>query len=1344
MADAEPIVTIQRTLVRVNEKTGEPFRLAQSDIAGLLGPIVILGDPGLGKSVLTQELGSLERYRYVRAGSFVRNANPRALLGDSDWLVIDGLDEVASMTVGGGVDAVLAKLSEIGHPRFILSSREADWRGAADRIKIEDDYGVKPMLLHLQPFDRDDAKQFLRINFAALDPDQLLDHLAERGLDDIFKNPLTLRLIGEVASGSEPLPSSRAQLLERACLVMLREENERHHDAPHAQLSNDQLLLAAGAHAAVQLLCDFTGAYAGPAGVIPAGFVDVDTVGLLRLATGARAALRTRLFQAEGEHRFQPVHRVVAEFLTARWLAACFEAGVPNRRIFALFGSGAGVPTSLRGVHAWLAHFSDALAPHCIETDPYAVLRYGDADTMSVSQARLLLAALKRLSTIDPFFRAEDWGRHPASALMRSELKSDILDIIQHAGEHTHLTFLLMEAMEHSPIAAELAPELSAIMFDGARYFGERSRAADALRSMNAISDWPTTIRRLLAMGDEDSRRLAWEQLHDVGLAMVPMPLVVETLLAHIGLGVVVDLDKDQLDLAHISDKSVEPLTVAQLGELLDALRTAAEPHLEGASHSQKPQVADLARTAALRALTLDPTIRAATVWRWLGWLPHHEGYRREVEKALFAWFAEHEDVRRAVQTYVMFDAGHPDVRDAMFALNYNGPNLPFINSDRAALIDVAATRAQPASVDIALLTELVMLDRGQTGISDEVYAAAARVGVHDPEFLAKLAEWRTPIVYDWQRDQDERRAKHAAERQSIYRSVRDQLAERAADVAAGHHNFLYNPAQAYIGRYSEFSREAPPETRVITFLGDTQGEAALQGFMASLLRDDLPSAGAIAESHAAGKHYFIELVLVCGIAERVRRAIPLDDLPIETLRSAFMSWRRCAESNIVGGVEVGTHLEALVLTDAEAIELFFRTSIEPQLKGRCAHVQDFYFLSHDARWAPLAGQLAIEWLQDFPSLPETVEAELLACASRHGKRDALRVLAIASRARVHRSYEVMLAWLALDFLVDFEASETALTEAAEDDRDFLWFIRTRIARDRDDSDRPISVAQRAFIIARFSHAWTRTGRPSGSSNGDTNPWDATEFIERMGYAIGGDPSPEATAALERLIDSVEAGYADAIRHALALQRRVRRDHEYLPASFAQLHTIVENGLPQSIDDMRAYFAERINDIGQRMRGSNTDMWQAYWAGAKPQGENICRNRLIEHISGQLPQAIRFEPEMHMPGQKRADIAAIRDKIGLPVEIKGQWHPEVWTAPTEQLAARYLRDWHAEGRGAYIVLWFGDVTGKNLPPHPDGLPRPTTPDSLRTMLVDRLPESLRDVIDIYVVDVSPLPGKSAP
>ena len=287
---------------------------------------------------------------------------------------------------------------------------------------------------------------------------------------------------------------------------------------------------------------------------------------------------------------------------------------------------------------------------------------------------------------------------------------------------------------------------------------------------------------------------------------------------------------------------------------------------------------------------------------------------------ALYRWFADHDGPHREMLAHVIFDADHEHVRDAMFALYYYGPGLLLTSADRAALLEVAEARATPSPVEIGLLEELVLLDRGgESGVSAEVHAVAARLGSHNEDFLAKLEESTKPIVYDWQSDKDERRAKYAAERQSVYQQVRDRHAKQAADVAAGQANILHRPAAAYLGRYSEFSREAPPEARVATFLGETLGEEALQGFMASLLREDLPSAQQISESHAAGKHWFVEIVLVCGIAERIRRGIVLDDISADAAQSAYMSWRRSTESNMVGKVEIGKPLEALVLTDEAA-----------------------------------------------------------------------------------------------------------------------------------------------------------------------------------------------------------------------------------------------------------------------------------------------------------------------------------------------------------------------------------------------------------------------------------------
>ena len=422
-------------------------------------------------------------------------SKPETLVAQGERIIVDGLDEIASSTPGGAVDAILGQLSRMGSPPFILTCREADWRGAADRIHIVDDYGVAPVLLHLQPFSNDDARIFLSNEFPGINAADVLNHLESRSLGDFYRNPLTLRLLGEVAVQTGQLPERRAELLDRASIVMLREENPHHQGDPHAHRAHEDLLLAAGAIGATLVLCARSGVFTGAYPDTPGDIAQVAEIARLPKAALAEDALKTRLFQAEDEHRFKPVHRVVAEYLGAKWLAACFEAGCSERRIFSLFRSGDGVPTSLRGLHAWLAHFNDRLAIRCIDADPYAVLRYGDAETLGLDQARALLAALKRLSEADPYFASEDWGRHPASGLMRRELKEEVLAIIGTPGRHTTLAIVLLGAMSGTELAEALGETLAGIMFDSNRAYGERSTAADAIRASTTPSDWEGVIR---------------------------------------------------------------------------------------------------------------------------------------------------------------------------------------------------------------------------------------------------------------------------------------------------------------------------------------------------------------------------------------------------------------------------------------------------------------------------------------------------------------------------------------------------------------------------------------------------------------------------------------------------------------------------------------------------------------------------------------------------------------------------------------------------------------------------------------------------------------------------------
>ena len=367
-----------------------------------------------------------------------------------------------------------------------------------------------------------------------------------------------------------------------------------------------------------------------------------------------------------------------------------------------------------------------------------------------------------------------------------------------------------------------------------------------------------------------------------------------------------------------------------------------------------------------------------------------------------------------------------------------------------------------------------------------------------------------------------------------------------------------------------------------------------------------------------------------------------------------------------------------------------------------------------------------------------------MSCAIDRVPDELRRQVDLVERIEGAPNPETRLLWLSATFVADFEPHRDALRAAAVDAPNLIWPIRDRFG-ESEEVFAGFSIEQLTFVVESFGGHWKNVPTTPGLMLGNQNSWDASRFIGRAISAIASRSSPDATEALQRLIDGPAESYADSTKHALALQRKARRDAEYLAPSVRDLESAMHDGVPDSIDGMRAYLLDQLESLQERIRASNTKMWQTFWVDddarddnyRDPRPENFCRDRLVEYLWGLMPPAIQIEPEARMPEDKRTDFVLSRDELRLPIEIKGQWHREVWDAASEQLDAYYAWEWRADGRGVYIVFWFGAVPNKNLPGHPEGLARPDSPEELRQMLTERIPELRRSQINVFVMDVSP-------
>ena len=1147
-------------------------------------PLVILGDPGVGKTALMRHLCEEQDMTYVHAAALVRAEDPEALLPEAGRVAVDGLDEIATPGRGSAVEAVLRQLRRTDCWSFILSCRTAEWRDAVDRARIENACAGETVTSYLIPFDGDGARAFLEHEFPGVQVPALLQHLKDRGLVHVCRNPLILRMYGEVARAGGGLPETRTELFAGACRALLGYDRRRS-VVQLVRREEDDLLLASGAICATLLLCDLLGAHDGLDAATPPGFLSVSDIGGLPFAGAAPDALRTRLFTAEGEGRFSYVHRAIAEYLGAMWLTRCVEEGVSDERILALFdgrgglpgcspvpgrspvaacspgaGSSPGpgsspVPTALRGLHAWIARLSPALAGRCIAADPYAVLRDRETETLDEDRARSLLAALKVRSGEDPCFDTEDRGVHPAAGLMRRELRDDVMEVLEASAGHAQLSAILVEAMAGTDLSTEAGRTLQGILLDREREYCERAAAFKTLALAGVLGDEDGLVLRLLDMGDSVSARLACVMLADAAINVLPARMPAAAARRKLRLVSVDGQDPEARPRQAIRDGAFGDLDNARRMALVEFIAAGAPDMIAEAEEGERSALTDLARRLAARALETDPAVEPQRVWTWIGWTNRADGEDERARERLAAVFRDERGLRAALLEHVLLAPQPNGIWMACRELEATGLGLEPDADDLADLVKAARPRAEAGMIDSEIWEDFLGIAESAGASADAERDAAVAAVDSEPEAPATAAP-----VGRWGRGDGE--AGTGSSRQPDGRLHRETLSGQTDVIAAGDFRVLALPAALYLGRSDALDRDAdcnpsdPPEERLRAALGDELSERVLDGFVTVLGRSDLPQASAIAQAHCAGGEHEAEAPLICGVAVALGRGLPLDAVKGATLEAALMAWRRMPRGVTDENHDIGFALEDMVFKSVGDIERHYRASIEPQFACNAEYVCEVDILADEYRFGfdSVAGRLLIEWLRAWPAMDGHAQADLLTCAVEKAPREALRELAVDCRDRAHPDEFTKLKWLSVACIVDLEASREALLAAAENDRGFLGHVRERIADEMRFADTPLESL--VFVVEAFGTRWPRMADRPGSGRagrGWNDPRDASEFIERTIHAIANRPEPEAGEALQHLVANRAPTYADTARQALAFQRRTRRDFEHVVATVNDL-----------------------------------------------------------------------------------------------------------------------------------------------------------------------------------------------
>ncbi len=1307
--DIAPYPSLERILwYEAGGKPSERISLRQTELLRRTEPLIVLGEAGMGKSHLLRWLGSQDDYALCSARQLINSPAPGRCLGDAHILVIDALDELAAQKDGDAVDLVLRKLGELDYPRFVLACRVADWRSATGCEGIREQYDERPTELHLEALTCEDINAFLDALLAPSASEKVVAHFEKLGLGGLLGNPQTLILVGDVARTGE-LPQSRHELFEKAVELMRREENPLHRETgADRQPTEAAGLDAAGAAFAALILT-------GREAVARAAYADdipLQEIAALPGGASIQTMLGTRLFCAVSANRFSYWHRSIGEFLGARWLARQANTPRKRRRLLALMRSHGLVPANLRGIHAMLAHDPN-LAPSIIESDSLGLVEYGDTDTLSLPQARQLLAALKREAANNPHHHA--WQLKTSKGLFHPELIDEIRAGIISPQTPFWLRQHLIRSAQGTGAIAALHDDFRHMLTDATVPLRLRMALVDTAPDLFEDDAWREIMSMQRQASDADATRLALHILDVVGHRLVDDAGIAELVIA--------DATADERVIGNLFLLE-RHLPADRLDGVLDSL--AAKARALGKPHERRGDHELTGFTYALLARRLeDATATASQLWAWLEPFEADAGYRSDERERVAIHLRDNDSLRYEIQRLVLLDnEDGGNIWQRSFHLARCLPAMDPSSDDVVALLQ----SLHASYPNDSRWRELTMLH----GHDASVRAAAMPFATGNLESLAWLDTLANPPEPEWKREHDERVRVRNEEKATKREAQRADYLAHIDEVRAGKSGAILGPAEAYLRLFRDIDKDLPPHRRIATWLSEEVAAAAHVGFEAFLQAMPAEQTAAdIVKALCEGKSLRVASIIVAALAERVRNDIGLGDLPDECMLAGFFALHDGMLARQAGL----DSLEIVVESEIRCRGLYeqaMRQYCEPQLRAGRDYCSGLDGLMGSDADAELATRLALDWLDAFEELSPAIRQALVSRVVHSPEAAALHGYLDRHAETTDEAHRLLLD--ACDLLVDFDRSSAWLAQTTIAP-ELLWQIRdlTQHNEARRWQHAVLNVQTMAWIFAAFRTPWPMAYHPTGGWSGDQNPWDASEYLMSLLRRLATDHGEPARDALQGLLQAPHDDYSDMIASLLAEQVRMRAEAGYLPPTLQAIDAALRDTAPVDIDDLQAVMLDELAVVQAKIESDDAESWRGFYAGDTPCAEEPCR----DHLLGLLRQGgsgLRFAPETHVAADKEVDITCSSGTLLLPIEVKGQWHRDLWHAADTQLDRLYASDWRAERRGIYLVLWFGEKKPLTRPDR--GKPIPRTPAELQEALTASSQAARDSRVAVVVLDVS--------
>lgn len=1314
----------------------EEKQISQSDLTRLGKVVLVLGEPGAGKSDLLTDLGrsldvqprSASRFRY-------QIGTPSA-----DALIIDALDEVAKLEPDA-IDPIIVKASEASAALVILSSRSSEWDSARTRL-VEECFGEKPSVVRLLPFVEAEQQTLFEAKFKGEDFAAFAAETDRFELRPLLGNPQFLRLFAEAYVQGGRRFTSKRQIFADAVTRLAIERGDSPKQKGRAPIKS---IVEVGEEIFAKILLS------GISGVsLTDDPEDPSFAYLYALTQRDQALLRntldTRLFKPASElGHHEPVHRIVAEHCAAQYLVRRIDdAGdlLTLRRILAVVAPNGVVRDELRGLLGWMAALgSREVQTACIETDPYAVLANGDPSQMARPSKDFLLQKLRGLSEINPYFRRGDsWRTFSVAGFFDSSMIDLVKKELVGGEVAQELRDLLLELLQGSEAVSILAPELRSLLLDSNCPRSTRIRVQRILLDVQN-HDHRADFIALVKLGDRTSLRIAAEAapLYKGHVLRQEDKLV---LLRASGRHSDPDRRRDDQYVEHrfYVRTFIDGLELSNVIWLLDELKrdlhcTCSAKNAHGCTCLQSisciiGQLLD--RFFALASKPHDPE----RVWSWTKGL-HFSG-QETAENSFAVQLLRKDDRLRQGIHRVAFDgpASADDIWNMRMQLlrSHGHSGLYLKYADYLAL------------VDHAFATENIALWEG-------FYCRHNRYATEKgPDELRtrmrSQAREKSELLRIWSKNERNVRAAEVRERGTWGRSHRKYGRREAEQKETTRAYFEKNRERIAAGidwpalKWISDRYLIEPEKLSEVYDDITDAECALRNSFV-FLKPQVPTLASLVNQspyslrvlHAACLAHFRDVGNLDAIETDVLRAVKTD----------LGSYQGLHEGELE---EFTSAIDRRIFPTIDEIEVFARTFIEPQLTRTSDAATDAGKLTYDTAFAPVRDILAFEWLERFPNMPRHALETLFDICAKHLDRSLLNVLIekrcsefVRSGTASDEEAKIRDFWFLRGFFF-LDNPPDEVWERLRSDRDAIFMIEERAGRfGRGDNEAwPNLSAEKIFrVLDIYVDAWPKVFLPSSYGTGDPPGETAYRFLTDVVWSIDRDTPDKSIPVFDRLLgDGRFADFREALKSLRASALRKRSLKDFKAPSATGIVDMLDRNRLVTVEELRALMVEELEKLETWVRHNETNPLTTFYANGKHVNENTARDRIVDRLQSRMTALnLLVAIERYMADQNRSDITVSAMLGGhqklLVVEVKGQWHKELFSAASAQLYERYSVHPDAAQQGVYLVLWFGQdgpiADKKNL--------NITDPDALRDAIVEQMPHELHHRIDVVVVDFSP-------